>query len=51
MQKSAVVDFDNYRLKSFHHQRRKVMAYIVVILTFTFLGVSAFILHHTLPKQ
>ena len=46
-----VFDFNFQRLKSVHHQPRKVMAYIVVILTFTGLAVSAFILHRTLPKQ
>jgi hypothetical protein len=39
------------RLQSFNNQRRKVMAYIVVFLTAACLGVSAFVLHRTLPKQ
>jgi hypothetical protein len=50
VRKSVVPDFNFQRLKSFHDQPRKVMPYIVVILTATFLAVSAFILHRTLPK-
>jgi hypothetical protein len=46
-----VTDLPFHRLKSFHHQQRKVMAYIVAILTATCLAVSAFVLHRTLPKQ
>jgi hypothetical protein len=48
--KRVVVDFNFHRPKSFHHQPRKVMAYIVVILTATCIAVSAFVLHRTLPK-
>jgi hypothetical protein len=36
---------------SLHHQLKEVMAYLVVIATATLLGIGAFIVHRTLPKQ